>query len=63
MTLALVETKVPEETENELKKIFPKRYWKHINFLLVKLGQNICRPISPRCGGCVLSDICPKITL
>lgn len=61
--LGLVNTKVPEETETELKKIFPQRYWKHINLLLVKLGQNICRPISPRCGVCVLNDICPKILL
>jgi endonuclease III len=59
--LGLIETKVPEETETELKKIFPQRYWRHINLLLVKLGQNICRPISPRCGICALNDICPKI--
>jgi endonuclease III len=59
--LGLVETKVPEETETELKKIFPRKYWRHINLLLVKLGQNICRPISPRCGTCVLNDMCPKI--
>ncbi len=61
--LGLVDTKVPEETETELKKIFPQRYWKHINLLLVKLGQNVCRPISPRCGTCVLNDMCPKIFL
>ena len=61
--LGLVETKAPEETEIELKKIFPQKYWKHINLLLVKLGQNICRPISPRCGVCVLNDMCPKILL
>lgn len=61
--LGLVKTKVPEKTENELKKIFPQRYWKHINLLLVKLGQNVCRPISPRCGVCVLGDMCPKILL
>jgi endonuclease-3 len=59
--LGLVDTKVPEETETELKKIFPQRYWRHINLLLVKLGQNVCRPISPRCGACVLNDMCPKI--
>jgi endonuclease III len=59
--LGLVKTKDPEETETELKKIFPQRYWKYINLLLVKLGQNICRPISPRCGACVLNDMCPKI--
>jgi endonuclease-3 len=61
--LGLVDTKVPEETETELKKIFPQRYWRHINLLLVKLGQNVCRPISPRCRACVLNDMCPKIFL
>lgn len=61
--LGLVETKVPEETETELKKIFPRKYWRHINLLLVKLGQNICRPISPRCEVCILHDMCPKILL
>lgn len=59
--LGLVETLTPEATENELKKIFPKKYWKHINLLLVRLGQNICRPISPKCEICVLNDLCPKI--
>lgn len=61
--LGLLATKVPEETEIELKKIFPQKYWKHINLLLVKLGQNVCRPISPRCEVCVLNDLCPKIIL
>ena len=61
--LGLVETKVPDETETELKKIFQQKYWRHVNLLLVKLGQNICRPITPRCGACVLNDICPKILL
>ncbi|AKB23508.1 Endonuclease III [Methanosarcina sp. MTP4] len=59
--MGLVRTKSPEETEIELKKVFPRWYWKHINLLLVKLGQNICRPISPRCEICTLNDICPKI--
>lgn len=61
--LGLVVTKNPEETEIELKKILPQKYWINVNILLVKFGQNICRPISPRCGVCVLNDICPKILL
>jgi endonuclease III len=61
--LGLIETKTPEETELELKKIFPQRYWRHINLLLVQLGQNICRPISPRCEICTLNDMCPKTFL
>lgn len=59
--LGLVQTKNTEETEIELKKIFPQRYWKYANHLFVKLGQNICRPISPKCEICVLNDMCPKI--
>lgn len=61
--LGLVDTKEPEETETELKKIFPQKYWRHVNHLLVRLGQNICRPISPRCEICTLNDMCPKIIL
>ncbi|MPN44262.1 Endonuclease III [bioreactor metagenome] len=61
--LGLVVTKNPEETEIELKKVLPQRYWINVNILLVKFGQNICRPISPRCGICVLNDICPKVLL
>ncbi|NLO30343.1 MAG: endonuclease III [Methanosarcina mazei] len=61
--LGLVVTKNPEETEMELKKLLPQKYWRHVNILLVKFGQNVCRPISPRCGICILNDICPKILL
>lgn len=61
--LGRVVTKNPEETEMELKKLLPQKYWRHVNILLVKFGQNVCRPISPRCGICVLNDICPKILL
>ena len=61
--LGLIVTRTPEETETELKKIFPQKYWRHINLLLVKLGQNICSPTSPRCEFCTLRDMCPRILL
>jgi endonuclease-3 len=49
----LVETKTPEQTEEKLKKLVPKKYWLEINDLLVQFGQTICRPVNP------LHDICP----
>jgi len=30
-----------------------------VNHLLVGFGQEICRPIGPKCGGCLCKDICP----
>lgn len=57
--LGLVETGTPEETETELRRVLPKRHWKHINELLVRFGQDICRPIGPKCPLCPVSDLCP----
>ncbi|TET05826.1 endonuclease III [Candidatus Dependentiae bacterium] len=59
--LGLVKTKTPEQTERELRKIIPKRYWIELNPLLVMWGQNICEPISPRCSQCVIAQFCPRI--
>jgi len=37
--LGWVKTKTPEETEKELTKILPKKYWKDINRLFVSIGR------------------------
>lgn len=55
-----VKTKSPDETEKVLRDILPKRYWKGYNDLLVTFGQNICKPVSPFCGSCILSESCPQ---
>ncbi|WP_291490744.1 endonuclease III [Desulfurella sp.] len=59
--LGIVKTKTPIQTEFELMKVLPKKYWIEYNDLLVPFGQNICTPISPFCSKCKLSFICPKI--
>lgn len=38
-TLAWVKTKTPQQTEKELMKILPKKYWIEINHLFVSIGQ------------------------
>ncbi|MBI5643729.1 MAG: endonuclease III [Deltaproteobacteria bacterium] len=55
-----ISTRSPLETEFELRKKLPKKYWMIINDLLVTYGQNVCRPISPFCSRCLLSGICEK---
>ena len=56
--LGLVKTKTPEETEFELMKKIPKKYWLQINDTFVMYGQNICKPISPRCDVCKIKTKC-----
>jgi Predicted EndoIII-related endonuclease len=48
--LGLVDTKNPEDTEQELMKKIDKKYWIEINDTFVMYGQNICKPISPMCN-------------
>lgn len=59
--LGIVKTKTPFETEMELRKILPKKWWIKYNDMLVSLGQTICRPIRPKCDICPLNSYCPKI--
>ena len=56
--LGLVNTKMPEETEMELRKKIPKKYWLQINDTFVMYGQNICKPISPMCNICKIKTRC-----
>jgi len=59
--LGLVNTKTPEKTERALNQVLPRDLWVPINDLLVTFGQNRCHPTSPRCTGCPLDDLCPRI--
>lgn len=59
--LGWVETKLPDETEQALYRATDRRWWPYINLYLVTWGQNVCRPVYPRCGDCVIIDECPRI--
>ncbi len=59
--LGWVNTKTPDETEIEIKKVLPEKYWDDFNDLFVSFGQNICVPISPFCSKCPIEKYCKKI--
>jgi len=56
--LEFVKTNNPNNTEKELKNKIPIEYWKGLNILLVAFGQVICKPITPLCLDCKISDFC-----
>ena len=59
--LGWVRTRTPDETERALYLATEKRWWPYLNLYLVTWGQNVCRPIYPRCGECVIAEQCPRI--
>lgn len=56
--LGWVKTKTPEETEMELRKLLPVKYWLDINTILVTFGQNLCKPQKPMCNVCPVKQYC-----
>jgi endonuclease III len=59
--LGWVRTSLPEETEQALYTVADRRWWPLINLYLVTWGQNVCRPIHPRCRDCAIAADCPRI--
>jgi endonuclease-3 len=59
--LGWVRTNTPEKTEQALYDATEPRWWPYLNLYLVTWGQNVCRPVYPRCEGCVLRPFCRRV--
>ena len=58
--LGWVRTKAPEETEQALYRTIDQQWWPVVNQYLVTWGQNVCRPVYPRCQSCALIKMCQR---
>jgi endonuclease III len=56
--LGLIRTRTVRETENELRRLLPVRYWKTWNRYLVAFGQTQCLSRHPRCASCPIRRYC-----
>ena len=59
--LGWVKTAKPEQTEKELEKILPKKYWREFNTVMILFGRTICLPLSPLCSKCPIRKYCKRI--
>lgn len=59
--LGYLETETPFDTEMELRRSLPEKYWTTFNSYFVSFGQNNCFPIDPRCDRCPIYDYCSRI--
>ncbi|MEI6650399.1 MAG: endonuclease III [Candidatus Moraniibacteriota bacterium] len=51
--------KTAEKMSRELGELLQKKDYLSVNEYLITHGRAICSPRNPKCGECVLSDICP----
>jgi endonuclease-3 len=50
----------PEKVEQVLMALVPRADWTILSHLLIFHGRRVCVARLPRCGECVLNDICPS---
>lgn len=48
------------EVENALVQAVPTQYQRHAHHWLILLGRYTCIARKPKCGQCLISDICPS---
>lgn len=61
--LGLTTEKTPEKIERDLEKLVPKKNWIMFPHWMIFHGRQVCNARKPRCGECVLADICPSATV
>jgi endonuclease-3 len=50
----------PTKIEHDLMPLFPRETWGLLSHLLIFHGRRVCIARRPRCGECVVSDLCPS---
>jgi endonuclease-3 len=58
--LGLSANKDPVKIEKDLMLEIPRKEWGGFSYLLIDHGRAICHAQRPKCGGCLLNDICPS---
>ncbi len=56
--LGWIRTRTPEESEKALKILLPRSVIREVNGLMVKHGQNVCKPRKPMCKNCPIKPLC-----
>jgi endonuclease-3 len=57
--LGLTREEDPVKIERDLVKIVPQADWHRFPHLVIWHGRRVCDARKPRCGDCVLADLCP----
>jgi endonuclease-3 len=58
--LGLTQESDPVKIEDDLMEVFPREDWGMLSHLLIFHGRQVCIARRPKCGECLLAQICPS---
>ena len=50
----------PVKIERDLVRLWPKARWPAASLCTILHGRRVCDALRPRCGSCVVEDLCPS---
>ena len=50
----------PDTIEKDLTALLDRKWWEHVNFLLISHGRAVCTAKKPACDTCIISEYCPE---
>ena len=56
--LGISSEKDPNKIEQDLLKLFPKKYYADANHILIWHGRNVCKSQKPDCQNCCIKHLC-----
>ncbi|MFZ5625095.1 MAG: endonuclease III [Gemmatimonadota bacterium] len=61
--LGLTRETDPVKIEQDLMELVPREDWTLMSHLLIWHGRRVCIARRPKCGECVIADLCPSASL
>lgn len=58
--LGLTTREDPDQVAEDLGALYPPRDWPDVNFFFIRHGRAVCVARRPRCGECLVADLCPR---
>lgn len=58
--LGFSQAKQADKVERDLIRILPKDQWFRFTYVLIEHGREVCVAVNPRCGRCVVNNLCPS---
>lgn len=53
----------PEKIERDLMRLLPRAQWPKGSLVIILHGRRVCDAQRPRCGSCLVEDLCPSSLL
>ena len=50
----------PDTIEKDLTALLDRKWWEHVNFLLISHGRAVCTAKKPACDKCIIREYCPE---